>query len=106
MQAVNYFIMEPQLGNWRQVVEKFEESGIKINFELTPTKTTVVLSGAHLNPMMVSGRKILIAHSREWGALWKSVYRPVLEEYYDHVINIGGMSLEEAIKTVGEYIED
>lgn len=100
MQNVSFAIVHNLRNNWFPVIRNLENHGYKVTGEIKEAKTTVVLSGTYHNPFAVNGRKILVAYQKEWGALWETLYKPILEEYYDEVLMLNEITIEELIKKV------
>jgi len=86
MPNVKFFIHEYEKQyTWRIIVEELKERGIEVYTEPFECDTAIVLSGMHTNPMVFKNRKILFTAMPEWGNLWLTMFKPVLEEYYDEI---------------------
>ena len=74
-------------------------------YEVYPTVEkcgrAIILGGRHENPTSFNCEKVLIHVGIEWDSRW-DFFKPILEEYYDKMIDITGMSLPKAAQTIIE----
>lgn len=87
------------------VILELEKHGYEVVFKPVESKVTVFLSGTYTNPFCVGGKRILVTHGDEWGISWGSVYRPIVEEYYDRVIDIKPIPLDKIVNKIRGEIE-
>jgi len=100
MRNVKFFIREEQKEHvWLKVIEALKEIGIVVSGEFSDCDTAIVLSGLYTNPMVFKGKRILFTAVPEWGNLWYSMFKPVLEEYYHEIIEMPN-TLSHAIKLI------
>ncbi len=100
MLSAKLFIHKQQMAEWQVLVVELEEQGIGIYRDVSPAGKSIVLGGQYINPLVLTGEKVLISYSPEWGALFKHVFYPVLLEYYDRIIDITGKKVPEIIRII------
>jgi len=105
MQNVSFLINTPEIPSWISLIEEIDNLGYEIVSEPEPAKTTIVLSGLQINPIIVHGRKVLLAYPVEASRGWEVVYIPILGEYYDRVVDVRKMSIEEIVDIIRGEIE-
>ena len=105
MQNVSFIIRRAEQVSWLPVIQEIEKHGYKVEFKPQDSKLTFVLSGSYVNPLAIPHKRILICHSQEWGKVWDSVYKHIMNEYYDKVINIKSIPLDMMMKEIGGLIE-
>ena len=105
MQNVSFLINGNEVPSWTPLIKEIEELGYKVVHLPEKAKTTIVLSGQRLNPMVLHGRKVLLAYPMGRGATWEVIYVPILKEYYDRVIDVRKMSIEEIMDIIRGEIE-
>lgn len=105
MQLVRFLVRDQEYEKWEPIITELEKHGYKVETEVHPADITVALSGTYISPMTAHGTKILIAHGQEWGELWGVVYKPIVKEYYDHVLDITQMPINKIVGKLRELIE-
>jgi len=105
MQNVSFFIMRHEQGKWKDVILEIERHGHEVVFEPVDSELTFVLSGAYANPMIFSGKTILVTHPASWGIGWDVLYKNVILEYYDAIYDISTMSFDYLMNLIGGEIE-
>lgn len=93
MPNVKYFTSERGLmiEDWKEIYDFFGPHPHPI-----PCDVSVVLNGKFVNPLPLYGKKILLYKIADWQPVkWKAMYQPVIEEYYDTLIDITNRNLEE-----------
>jgi len=103
MPNVKFFYSERSKGlePWHSLYGWFEEQGHTIHTEPIECDISVVLNGKFVNPLPLYGKKVLLYKADEWNTIkWKAMYEPVLEEYYDQMIDIEGRDLGEIIEKI------
>jgi len=87
------------------VILELEKSGYEVVFEPVESNVTVILSGTYTNPFCVGGKRILVVHGDEWGIPWSLVYKPIVKEYYDKVIDIKPIPIDKIMDVIRGEIE-
>jgi len=64
----------------------------------------VVLGGRYENPCCLAGKKLLVWHDRDWGD-YNEVFKPLVEEYYNKIIDVTHDSLDQAIEKIEVEID-
>jgi hypothetical protein len=106
MQNVSFLIKPNDRIPWLAVTKKIEELGYEVSAELQDSKTTIVLGGSYMNPMVLNGRKVLIAFPlEELKAGWNTIFMPVLVEYYDRIEDVRKMSVDKIMDIIRGEIE-
>jgi hypothetical protein len=109
MKKVEYFISERSKDRffWNKIYELLEEKNIPIHTEPKDCDISVVLGGPLVNPLPLKGKKVLAFKSDEWKVVkWEVVYEPILQEYYDHMINTTGLNPEETLRSIEEECQE
>ena len=89
---------------WIPLLNELHNMGIKVDTKVKPAECSIVIGGNNENPLAVNGKKILIYNPYGWipaPQLW-GFYKDILSEYYDEMISIQGMTLNQAAQTVGD----
>ena len=105
MQNVSFLINCKDVPSWMPLIKEIEEFGHKVVHIPEKAKTTIVLSGLHLNPMVLHGRKVLLAYPIDCSATWETIYVPVLEEYYDRTVDVRKMTIDKIMDVIRGEIE-
>ena len=106
MPSVKYFrskrVLNPEL--WEPIFDALTERGSVIHVsEPVECDVSVVLNGKVENPVPLSGKKVLVYDRQHWSEMkWKSIFKNILEEYYDDMIDIHGMNLAEVVQCIEE----
>ena len=103
MPNVEFFYSErsKSLEPWQSLYDWFEKQGHTIHTEPIKCDISVVLNGKFVNPLPLYGKKVLLYKADEWGAVkWKPLFQPVLEEYYDLMIDIEGRDIGEVLEEI------
>ena len=103
MQSVEVFLNSSSVEGWQHLVRALNKEGIELSNESKPCDVSVVLSGQHINPFALTGKKILLAYSPEWGDLFYHVFLPVLKHYYDEITDIYGRSVDDIVAIIKKY---
>ena len=109
MPKIEYFYSERSKGrpHWQEVYIALKEKGITIHIEPKSCDYSVVLGGCFVNPIPLQGKKILAVNTQEWqAAKWEFMFRPILEEYYDKMINVTGCTPEETLELIKKTCVD
>jgi hypothetical protein len=105
MQDIKFIIRTPERMSWHPVILEIEKNGFQVESDIKDADVTVILSGTYLNPMVFGGRKILVAHSQEWGTMWDVLYKEILSEYYDEILDIKTIPLDRIMDKIRGKIE-
>jgi len=105
MQDVSFFVIDKIAANWKMVISIIEDAGYEVVNDIVPSNINVIISGSYVNPFVIDGKKILLTHPDEWLGLWDVVYEPVMEEYYDSVVNVGSIKPEMLMDVIRGEIE-
>jgi len=103
MQSVEVFLNNSSFEGWQHLVRALNKKGIELNNEPKQCDVSIVLSGQHINPFALTGRKVLLAYSPEWGDLFHHMFLPVLKHYYDEIIDIYRKSVDDIVEIVQTY---
>jgi len=86
---------------WNDIYKLFAERNIPIYMEPKPCDISVVLGGTLVNPIPLRGKKVLAFKKDEWKAIqWDHIFKPILEEYYDHIIDTTGLSPDDTFELI------
>ena len=105
MQNVSFLCNPEGVTSWTPLIYEIEQLGYNITHKPEVAKTTIVFSGDRINPMIVHGRKVLLAYPVGASRGWEVKYVPILKEYYDRVIDVRKMSIEEIMDIIRGEIE-
>ncbi len=103
MPNVKFFYSERSKGiaSWQSLYQWFEEQGHTIYTKPIECDISVVLNGKLVNPLPLHGKKVLLYKADEWGVVkWKPMYQPILEEYYDEMIDIEGRDIGAVLEEI------
>ena len=73
--------------------------------EVMPADVSVVVSGLYENPSQLTGKKVLAFDATEWFPKMPvpkgfNLFAPVLKHYYDEVLNLSHMDVEQKAKAI------
>ena len=105
MQNVSFYIRPQEEGSWWDVVTAIEKHGYKVEYEPVKSKVSVVISGQMVNPMVFSGKRILLTHADAWNIGWNIIFSDIVVEYYDKVYDIKGMDFDKIIEMIRGEID-
>ena len=99
MVNVKVFKAKPGRESWEEVIKILKNNSIDILIRPEKADVSIVLSGAAENAGILYGKKILMYNIKDWMEKepelieqYKfNLYRPILEEYYDELIDLSGM---------------
>ena len=98
MRSVKYFCSERSMSNekWKPIYSWFEKNNVPINLKPEDCDISVALEGKFVNPVALCGKKILLCKPDEWQIFkWVYMYKPILEEYYDKIVDITEIKPEQ-----------
>lgn len=90
--------------------KRLSEYGIPVWHQNADCGAAVIIDGAHVNPLVFNGKRIL-AHiftnnGKIWYTAFYSLYKPVLEHYYDEMLDLTACkSLEEIADRIAEKVK-
>lgn len=102
---VRYFMTPKGRGRNRYMplFQALLNQGRRVYSEPVPADISIVMDGKIENPLCLQGEKILIAWPEIWvGGKkgWEGFYKPILEEYYDVIVDMTGLNIKEAVKEI------
>ena len=103
MQDVEFFYSKrsQSIEKWHPIYKQVEQQGYHIHTEPIECAVSVVLEGKLVNPLPLHGRKVLLYKMDEWQPMkWKNMFSPILEEYYDQMIDITGRDMGKVIEEI------
>lgn len=103
MPSVEFFISHrsKEITDWIPIYEEVKELGYNIHTEPVECDISIVLNGKFVNPLPLRGKKILFYHTSDWQLhKWKAMFKPILEEYYDDLIDIEGQEIKDVIEEI------
>jgi len=86
---------------WMRMINVLEQAGHDVYPTAEDCDRAVILGGRHENPTVFNCERVLVYNEVEWKGRW-GFFRPVLEEYYDKMIDVTRMSF---LKTAQKIIE-
>ena len=103
MPNVKVFIDKKNLKGWALLRDALELEKIPVYLEPSNADISIALSGQYVNPMVLTGKKVLIAFRPEWGQLFNTMFYPILAEYYDTIHDVTGKTVEHIVKLIKSY---
>ena len=98
-----YSVRSKEITDWIPTYEEVKELGYTLHTEPVECDVSVVLNGKFVNPLPLRGEKILFYKLEDWQRVkWKAMFEPILEEYYDELIDISDRNLEELIESLNK----
>lgn len=87
------------------LIQGLINNGIRVYSEPTPANVSIVIDGKNENPLAFNGKRVLAY----WADVWKDkdyfneLYKPILEEYYDDMIDLTNLTFEEVKEALINY---
>lgn len=81
------------------VINLLEQMGYDIYPHPRKCERAIILCGKYENPTVLDGYKVLFYHKNEWVGQW-DFFQPILEEYYDEMIDATELSLQQTAETI------
>lgn len=108
MDRIKYFRAKRSAENpyWQEIYTKFSEKNIPVYTEPKNSEISVALGGRMENPLPLKGKRVLAYKEDEWHMLPWSVYKMVLEEYYDDFINTTGLTPGDTVYHIQKKCEN
>ena len=103
MPRVEFFYSERSrdIEAWHDVYKRVILKGYSIHTEPIECDVSVVLNGKFVNPLPLHGKKVLLYRMKDWQPMkWIEMFAPILEEYYDDMIDITGMDVGKLIEKI------
>jgi hypothetical protein len=82
-----------------RVINSLESIGCDVYPTTEKCDRAIILGGKHENPTVFDCERILIYHEQEWSGLWE-FFEPIITEYYDKMIDVAKLSLQETVKKI------
>lgn len=89
---------------WLPIIDSLEENGYDVYPTTEQTDKAIILSGKFENPTVFSCKKVLIYHRKEWIHVWE-FFEPIVEEYYDEMIDVTELSLRKTVETIIDEVK-
>jgi hypothetical protein len=96
---------------WGEITDHLNRRKHKVYDSPRDADVSIVLSGMMENPAIIKGRKVLAFKPQEWilnvppPKGWM-LYKPILELYYDDMIDLSGLNAKKSAKRIIEYIDE
>ena len=96
----------------KEVEDCLTKKGIGVHGEAKPCDVSVAIYGAHINPLALKGKRVLIYWVQKDKAMWslafRSLYLPILKEYYNELNDLSHCSTfteigNEIVKHVEQF---
>ena len=101
MGSVEVLMLEDS--KWKGVDEFLCVLGVEVHHKPRGEATAVVLGGRGENPVVLQGMSVLAFDSDEWTTEAWPAYAEVLEEYYDYMMDLTGLTDEEKADAVRDF---
>ncbi len=94
-----FHCLDRAVERWRPIIERLEEFDIRVHGESSKADISIVLGGQFENPLALTGKKILFYNKKDFRSGWE-IYKFVLTEYYDELIDTTEMGGDQIVKEV------
>ncbi len=111
MPTVRIYRSKKLADNWGLVADKLDAAGLQTHRETGDADVSISLGGMYINPLVLTGKRVLCHNVAEWlPAMQKpfgwSLYKTVLDEYYDEFMDLTGMSDSHKVLAIRQYVEE
>jgi hypothetical protein len=99
MPSVKVFAASVDRKEWVNVLNELSKRGQKVEVDYKPCDVAIVLGGRFNNPVLWK-KRILFYNKKQWANWWDGLFGPVVEEYYDKLLDITIYTLEGVVEMI------
>ena len=94
---------------WIGVIKALQDKKFVVRRDFkTKADLNIVLSGVFENPRGFKGKRVMVLEKKEWWPskfnAWDSMYRDIVKNYYDEIIDVTGKTTAQVANIVADYI--